>query len=152
VKVKADGYYRVRMIKSDWVETQISSFIVQPTLRIWVDGSEAVRANIRARNKTLAEVTIERHCWHSRGAFLKVLPSLDQWCVASDNEIQAIQALVASQRVPSKRGTRTLGLVDGVWVSDEGLFDASGWIQNPAMVYLPPSGESPLAGPPGANT
>jgi hypothetical protein len=146
VKAKADGYYRVRMIREAWVETRISSFTVKPTLRIWVDGSEAVRANIRAWNNTLAEVTIERHCWHSRGAFLKVLPSLDQWCVATDNEIQAIQALVASQKVPSKRGTRTLGLIDGVWVSDEGIFDASGWIQDPSIVYLPPGGESPLAG------
>ena len=142
----ADGYYRKRTIKEKSINTQISSFIVQPTLRIWVDGSEAVRANIRGGNKTLAEVTIERHCWHSRGAFLKVLTSLDQWCIATDNEIQAIQAMVAMQKVPSKRGTRTLGLVDGVWVSDEGIFDASGWIQDPGLVYLPVSGESPLAG------
>jgi hypothetical protein len=146
VKAKADGYYRARMIKEAWVETRISSFIVKPTLRIWIDGSEAVRANIRAGKNTVAEVTIERHCWHSRGAFLKVLPSLDQWCVATDNEIQAIQALVASQKVPSKRGTRTLGLIEGVWVSDEGIFDASGWMQDPSIVYLPPGGESPLAG------
>jgi hypothetical protein len=146
VKAKADGYYRVRMIREAWVETQISSFTVKPTLRIWIDGSEAVQAKIQRREQSLAEVTIERHCWHSRGAFLKVLPSLDQWCVASDNEIQAIQALVASQKVPSKRGTRTLGLVDNVWVSDEGIFDASGWIADPNLVYLPQSGESPLAG------
>jgi hypothetical protein len=92
------------------------------------------------------EVTIKRHCWHSRGAFLKVLTSLDQWCIATDNEIQAIQAMVAMQKVPSKRGTRTLGLVNGVWVSDEGIFDASGWIEEPELVYLPMSGESPLAG------
>jgi hypothetical protein len=146
VKAKADGYYRVRTIKEMPVETRISSFVVQPRLRIWVDGSEAVRANISSGKQNFGEVIIERHCWHSRGAFLKVLPSLDQWCVATDNEIQAIQALVASQKVPSKRGTRTLGLVDGVWVSDEGVFDVSGWIQDPGIVYLPPGGESPLAG------
>jgi NrS-1 polymerase HBD domain len=141
-----NGYYRIRTIKEQLVKTQISSFVVQPTLRIWVDGSEAVRANIKKGDKALAEVTIERHCWHSRGAFLKVLTSLDQWCIATDNEIQAIQAMVAMQRVPSKRGTRTLGLVDGVWVSDEGIFDKSGWIQDPELVYLPVSGESPLTG------
>ena len=142
----ADGYYRIRTIKEQLVKTQISSFTVQPMLRIWVDGSEAVRANIKKGDKALAEVTIERHCWHSRGAFLKVLTSLDQWCIATDNEIQAIQAMVAMQRVPSKHGTRTLGLVDGVWVSDEGIFDKSGWIQDPELVYLPVSGESPLTG------
>ena len=141
-----NGYYRIRTIKEQLVRTQISSFVVQPTLRIWVDGSEAVRANIKKGDKALAEVTIERHCWHSRGAFLKVLTSLDQWCIATDNEIQAIQAMVAMQRVPSKHGTRTLGLVDGVWVSDEGIFDKSGWIQDPELVYLPVSGESPLTG------
>ena len=141
-----NGYYRIRTIKEQLVKTQISSFVVQPTLRIWVDGSEAVRANIKKGDKALAEVTIERHCWHSRGAFLKVLTSLDQWCIATDNEIQAIQAMVAMQRVPSKHGTRTLGLVDGVWVSDEGIFDKSGWIQDPELVYLPVSGESPLTG------
>jgi VirE N-terminal domain len=146
VSETANGYYRRRTIKEKPIDTHISSFIVQPTLRIWVDGSEAVRANIGVGNKTLAEVTIERHCWHSRGAFLKVLTSLDHWCIATDNEIQAIQAMVAMQKVPSKRGTRMLGLVDGVWVSDEGIFDKSGWIQDPELVYLPVSGESPLTG------
>jgi putative DNA primase/helicase len=146
VKAKRDGYYRVRMIKEAWIETQISSFIVRPTLRIWVDGSEAVRAKLQRGKQTLAEVTIERQSWHSRNAFLKVLPSLDQWCVASDNEIQAIQALVASRTVPTKQGTRTLGLVDGLWVVDDGVLDASGWVANPSLVYLPPSGEWPLAG------
>jgi hypothetical protein len=141
-----NGYYRTRTIKEKPIHTQISSFTVKPTLRIWVDGSEAVRANIRVREKTLGEVTIERHCWHSRGAFLKVLTSLDQWCIATDNEIQAIQAMVAMQKVPSKHGTRTLGLVDGLWVSDEGILDATGWIEDPNIVYLPPSGESPLGG------
>jgi hypothetical protein len=141
-----NGYYRIRTVKEQQVRTQISSFTVGPILRIWVDGSEAVRANIKAGDKILGEVTIERHCWHSRGAFLKILTSLDQWCIATDNEIQAIQAMVAMQKVPSKRGTRTLGLVDGVWVSDEGIFNASGWIQDPDLVYLPVSGESPLAG------
>jgi hypothetical protein len=86
VSETANGYYRIRTIKEKPIRTQISSFIVQPTLRIWVDGSEAVRANIMARNDTLGEVTIERHCWHSRGAFLKVLTSLDQWCIATDAE------------------------------------------------------------------
>ena len=142
----ANGYYRLRTVKEQLSKTQISSFVVEPTLRIWVDGSEAVRANIQKDHKTLAEVTIERHCWHSRGAFLKVLTSLDQWCIATDNEIQAIQAMVAMQKVPSKRGTRTLGLVDGVWVSDEGVFDQLGWIADPELVYLPMSGESPLTG------
>jgi hypothetical protein len=142
----ADGYYRLRTVKEQLIKTQISSFLVKPTLRIWVDGSEAVRANISVRDKILGEVTIERHCWYSRGAFLKVLTSLDQWCIATDNEIQAIQAMVAMQKVPSKHGTRTLGLVDGVWVSDEGIFDQSGWISDPELVYLPVSGESPLTG------
>jgi hypothetical protein len=99
VEARIDGYYRKRIIKESPIYTKISSFVVQPTLRIWVDGSEAVRADIRCGKHMLGEVTIERHCWHSRGAFLKVLPSLDQWCIATDNEIQAIQALVASQVV-----------------------------------------------------
>jgi hypothetical protein len=141
------AYMRLRTERDGTVlRTPITSFIIMPKIRVWIDGTEAMRADLRTGTQTFPDATLERHHWHSRGLFPKALPSLDLWCVASDNEIQSIQAIVAGKHVPQKRGTRALGYCNGLWVADDGVIDASGWTADPPVLYLLHGGESPLAG------
>jgi DNA primase len=141
-----DAYFRVQTAPDGRVQrTRLSSFVIVPKLRVWVDGTEAVRADLQLPEQTIPDVTFERHHWHSRGLFLKALPGLDLWCVASTPEIQHIQGIVAGKPVPRKRGTRTLGSCDGgLWVTSEGVLNAQGWMADPPVLYLPHGGACPL--------
>jgi hypothetical protein len=141
------AYFRLRTEPDGAVvRTPITSFVVEPKLRVWIDGSEAIQADLKTLARTFPDVTLERHHWHSRGLFLKALPALDLWCVASDNEVQCIQAIMADKQVPRKQGTRALGYQEGLWVTEEGVLGTEGWMTDPPIVYLPHGGESPLAG------
>jgi hypothetical protein len=147
VEEGAFSYYRLRTeCDGTVVRTPLSSFIIAPEVRIWIDRTEAIRAVLKTASQSFPGITFERHHWHSRGVFLKALPSLDLWCVASDNEIQSIQAIVAGKQVPRKHGTRALGFRDGIWVGEAGALDAQGWMTDPPVLYLPHGGESTLTG------
>jgi hypothetical protein len=142
------AYYRVRIGRNGAaVRTPISSFVIVLRLRVWVDGTEALRADLRLAQGTFPDVTFERAHWHGRGAFLKALPALDLRCVATATEIQDIQGLVAAKAVPTTRGTRALGACEGgYWVTEEGVLGADGWIDDPPITYVPYGGVCPLPG------
>jgi hypothetical protein len=141
------AYYRHRTERDGTVvRTPLSSFIVIPKVRVWIDGAEAIRAELNTPTQAFPDITLERHHWHSRGLFLKALPSLDLWCVASDNEVQCIQAIIAGKQVPRKHGTRALGYYENIWVTEKGAIGPEGWMADPPVLYLPHGGELPLTG------
>jgi hypothetical protein len=65
------AYYRLRTDREGTVvRTPLSSFIIQPKVRVWIDGAEAIRADLQTVAQTFPDVTLERQHWHSRGLFL----------------------------------------------------------------------------------
>jgi hypothetical protein len=142
-----DAYYRVQTAPNGTEErTRLSSFVILPTLRVSIDGAEAVQAVLKLAQQIIPGVTFERHHWHSRSLFQRALPTLDLWCTASTTEIQHIQGIVAGKGVPRKVGTRALGSYDGrYWVTPDGVLDAEGWMADPPVLYLPHGGVCPLA-------
>src|SRR5215831_1215865 len=56
------------------------------------------------------------------------------------------KAIVAGKPIPRKQGTRALGYWEGLWVTEDGVLDARGWMADLPVLYLPHAGEPPLAG------
>jgi hypothetical protein len=147
--VEGEEVYGRPHIDADGIETltPLTSFVIIPKMRIEIAGAEAIRADLKTSTQTFRDVTFERHHWHSRPSFLKALHSLDLWCIASDIEVQYIQAIVASKPVPQKQGTRALGYHEGdLWVTADGVLSAEGWLTESPLIYLPHAGASPLEG------
>jgi hypothetical protein len=136
-----DGYHRVIGDRQGTeIRIPLSSFIFE------ADGVEAIKGSLRGAKGVVSGVTFERHHFNSRGQFLRALGSLDHWCIASDNEIQCLQAILAEKAVPRKQDTRALGAHGHLWVTEDGVFDATGWMADAPILYVPFGGTSPLAG------
>jgi len=134
---------RRRYIKSvkdgkDWADTELSSFLVVPRMRISTDDGEALRADVlTATGRRFEDVLFHQDSWHSKRQFLKALPSLDLTWYGSDIDLQRLQAIVATYDVPRKRGVRVAGVRDGVFVTPQGVIGPDGWLPDHPFVYLP---------------
>jgi len=116
----------------------LSSFTIEPTKRIWVNGqSEMLEATLSTKERQYPNVLFRREDWNSKQRFLSNLPSVDLQFFGSDSDVQAILALVTQEKLPSKKGTPILGRNGDVWVLRDGVLSSQGWIEDPDIVYLP---------------
>ena len=125
----------------------LSSFTMKATRRIVVDGNEILETTITAENGRIFEkVLLRREAWLSKPAFLRSLPSVDLQWTGSDENVQGVLRLVASQDAPVSRGTFTLGYHD----TDAG----PRWVTAKAVVApeeIPPDAEPILYIPSGSH-
>ena len=62
---------------------------------------------------------------------MNVAPSIDLSWVGSEDAVQFVQQIVSSYDVPTKIGTKQLGLHSKVWVTPKTVIDADGIIDEP---------------------
>jgi hypothetical protein len=90
-------------------ETKLSSFLIKPKSRMWIDDYEAVSTDLALANGKTYAAIFERHHWNELNAFLSRLPSIDLVWQGKLEEVQAVMGIVNSYSVPVQKGTRQIG-------------------------------------------
>ncbi len=121
---------------------RISSFLIQPTMRVNLDGVETVFADIHTDAGTVhRNVCLGPEVWRSRKEFLPSMGRLDCQWTGSDQNLQGVRREVAAKKVPIRKGTRKLGYVETKrgprWVAPEVFVGPEGVIDDPPIIYVP---------------
>ena len=118
----------------------ITNFVITPKVRVQTDEGEFLKADIRTRNnKTYQDIQFNPDSWISKNRFKKALKGLlDLEYKGTDDDIQDIKGILASQEPPIKKGVKTTELykVNGDWLYvEEGLtWDKDGKRED--VIYL----------------
>lgn len=102
----------------------ITNFVINPQVRVQTDQGEFLKASITAKNnRTYENIQFSPSSWISKSRFKTSLRGLlDLEYKGTDDDIQDIKGILASQEPPIKKGVKTAGLhrVSGKWVYVEG--------------------------------
>ena len=139
----ASHYYR-QPGGDEGTEKQISSFIVRPKLRVWLDKKENTTVDLITRHGKVHQAVIQRQDWNSKERFMNRLPSLDLQWYGTQFDVQCLQSIVANYQVEQKQGTDKLGCHHEYWVWPDSVLDANGLVTDPPLVYLPAGGRGEL--------
>ncbi len=118
----------------------ITNFVINPQVRVQTDQGEFLKASITAHNnRTYENIQFSPGSWISKSRFKTALRGLlDLEYKGTDDDIQDIKGILASQEPPIKKGVKTAGLhrVKGEWVYvEEGLaWDKKGKRED--IIYL----------------
>lgn len=133
----------------DGAPSIISSFRIRITHRVMLDNTEMLSGDVRCRGgRTIRGVTFPPHCWTSRQRFVsfmsRVAPDI-QW-TGSDNQVQGLLAVLASDTAPARIGTDRIGWLDTDrgprWVTPDAIIGPGGVEDEPDVAYV--SEGSPL--------
>jgi hypothetical protein len=142
--IEGNSYYYRQPGGDDGTEKQISSFIIRPKIRVWLDGKENTTVEMITQHGKFHQAVIQRQDWNSKERFMNCLPSLDLQWYGTQFDVQCLQAIVADYEVPQKEGTTRLGCQDNLWVWPSSVMDADGLVADPPLVYLPVGGRGEL--------
>jgi hypothetical protein len=135
-----DHYYKQVKDGEDYIMSPLSSFRIEPKIRIWLDGQENLSVDFVTRSQTYADKIIRRRAWNTNERFMDALPSIDLHWLGKGTDVQNVLAIVSSyDDVPSKQGTPKLGYHEsGEWMLPDGTaYTADGKIDTPELIYLP---------------
>jgi len=142
-----DGYAQISFSPAIGMQVEnISSFLIKPKSRMWIDDYEAVSTDlVTAEGKTYATI-FERQHFNDLSAFMSRLPSIDLVWQGKLPEVQAVMGIVNSYEVPVQKGTRQIGWHlrnsgELVWVSKDINFAKDGFLDPPEVLYCPYPGE-----------
>nr|MBC8228776.1 helix-turn-helix domain-containing protein [bacterium] len=142
-----EGYVQVSFSPTLGMKVEnISSFLIKPKSRLWIDDYEAVSTDLVTANGKTYSAIFERHHWNELNAFMSRLPSIDLVWQGKLQEVQAVMGMVNSYSVPVQKGTRQIGWHERrenelVWVSKDINFATDGFLDPPEVLYCPYSGE-----------
>jgi len=130
-------------------ETKLSSFLIKPKSRMWIDDYEAVSTDLVTTNGKTYAAIFERQHWNELNAFLSRLPSIDLVWQGKLEEVQAVMGIVNSYEVPVQKGTRQIGWYNVgseaepklIWVAKNINIAKEGFLKTPFVLYCPYPGE-----------
>lgn len=139
-------YLKKELIGFTFVDRPISSFLIQPKLRVWLDGKENLKVDFVTLEQTYPDTMIRRRDWNGNDRFMDVFPSVDLQWRGGLNDVQEVLAIVAGYDVPKKQGTTQLGRHDGgLWLLPDGMaYNSEGLVTDSELVYLPAGGRGEL--------
>lgn len=127
----------------------ISNFSIRALEVLVSERGESLLVELRSRTGENETRVIAPSAWASRRAFVEAVGCSHRSFTGNDENVQAIRALLNSgeSRPTVRRGTEVLGhhevRVDGtkrqVWVTETGVFDASGPVDPQPLFYVPNS-------------
>jgi hypothetical protein len=144
---EGDGHYFTIVSYGDSEHKQIiSSFAINPTLRIRTENDELIQGRATTDSgRVIDELTLPRQAFLSRRDLLKHLPSADLQWTGSDNNVQGLQRCLARQKVPTVPGTSMLGDYHKgdhhLWICPRGAISKDGFVKDSPVRYVP-SGSS----------
>jgi DNA primase catalytic core len=144
-----EGYAQVSFSPTLGMQVEtISSFLIKPKSRLWIDDYEAVSTDLVTKDGKTYPAIFERHHWNELNAFLSRLPSIDLVWQGKLEEVQAVMGIVNSFKVPVQKGTRQLGWYNVgtssqrlMWVAKDINISKDGFLSPPEVLYCPYSGE-----------
>ena len=111
----------------NFTQNQLSSFIIIPKQRVWLDGKENLTVDFVSPEKTYPDVVIRRRDWNGNDRFMDAFPSIDLQWYGKVSDVQCVHAMVAQYKIPVKQGTTQLGRQsNSLWVLPDGAFDNNG--------------------------
>ena len=117
------------MIRSgkEFVETQLTSFIIEPKELLKLDDSDVLKCDIKTVDGAVyTDKLISNNDWTSKTSLLRAIGNQDCNFLGSDPDVQPISQFV-NKRIPVvKKGTKTIGLIEDKWVLTNRNFDKNG--------------------------
>lgn len=109
----------------------ISSFRIEPTERIRLDGGEIIVGDVTTdRGRVSTGVRFPREAWRSTRDLLSALPTADMQWTGTDANVQGVLRMVAARQLPIRQETDTLGYVETAdgprWVAPDYVLGEDG--------------------------
>jgi len=106
-----DGERQLGYLKYEFPQKRfISTFVIKPQNKLWIDGYEAVNATFLSVTQEIKDVVIERKDWNSPDSFMGVIPSTNMnWSGTDRKDVQAVMSIVDSYDVPTQIATKQVG-------------------------------------------
>jgi hypothetical protein len=124
-------------------ETKIvSSFTLQPTMRIASEDGELLLCSARTDKRTIiASLRLPLAAFHSKRDLIRHLPSADLQWTGSDNNVQGLLRVLARQEVARCAGSSMLGDYKKgdmhLWLTPEGAITRDGFLEVSPVAYIP---------------
>jgi len=118
---------KMKMISGEKIpeEVPITTFIIEPTESITVEGKETLRVNIISGYKKF-EIILPPECWVSPKNFMTVLPSKETTFTGNTVDVQHIRFFMSTFEMPHKKGVKTSGFHNEKFITEEGALSAQG--------------------------
>ena len=135
---KEIGYLKVEF---PFGQKMISTFIIKPKSKLWIDGFEAINATFISEHETIEDVVIERKNWNSPERFMDIIPSAKMNWTGERKDIQSLMMIVSSYDVPTQIATQQLGWhKDKTWVGPNLNICGDGFLEPVKVFYYPMGG------------
>jgi len=138
VHVGTGCYYTLE--KGDKIKA-ISSFIITPTMRVAVEGSEVIFGRATTVKGIGINLQLPLKAFQSKKDLLRHLPSADLQWTGTDNNVQGLLRDLAGHQVPRRPGSTVLGYYKGsegqLWICPRGAITKEGFAEASPVIYLP---------------
>lgn len=123
----------------------VSSFTVEPTMRVEVEDSEILFGRAQTDKGTTVEgIRLPLKAFHSKRDLIRHLPSADLQWTGSDNNVQGLLRVLARRPVPRRPGTTMIGEYRSdehhLWVYPGGAIGKDGFVDPSPVVYVSSGG------------
>jgi len=134
-----DHYY---MLNHDGEPVVLSSFHIEPTERIQMEGGEVIVGDVTTdQGRVYRRVHFPPTAWHSRRSFLQTFPNADMQWTGYDENVQGVLRILSRRQVPIRKGTLTIGYLetdDGPrWVAKDLVLGPDGPLDKSDIVFQP---------------
>ena len=140
----AKGNRELGYLKTEFpLQYMISTFIIEPKSKLWIDGFEAINATFISEHEPIEDVVIERKNWNSPDAFMEIIPSTKMNFTGDRKDVQNIMLIVSSYDVPTQIATQQVGWhKDKTWVAPNLNLNQEGKIEPVKVFYYPMGGSN----------
>ncbi len=116
---KNSCYFKHEKKGKQFIEKQVSTFTINPKELLVLEDSDCLKCDVRSSmGYSYKNVLLENVDWHTRSKFLKALGHQDCTFTGSENDLQALCSYVNTKVPIRKTGTKKIGLIDNIWVSE----------------------------------
>jgi hypothetical protein len=117
--VQDNCYYLVRGKSKEISKKILSNFIIIPKELLVLEGSDCLFCTVVTnQNITYENIMIENSDWHTKTRLLKAIGHQDCSFFGSDNDVQTLCSDINMNMPIRKSGTKVIGLIDKVWVTE----------------------------------
>jgi regulator of replication initiation timing len=123
----------------------VSTFIIKPKSKLWIDGFEAINATFQSLQETIEDVVIERKYWNTPERFMDIIPSAKMNWTGDRKDVQSVMMIVSSYDTPTQIATQQIGWhKDKIWVAPNINLISNGIIEPQKVFYYPMGGANIL--------
>jgi len=140
----AEGNRKLGYLKTEFpLQYMISTFIIEPKSKLWIDGFEAINATFISEHETIEDVVIERKNWNSPERFMDVIPSAKMNWTGERKDIQSVMMIASSYDVPTQIAMQQVGWhKDKTWVGPNLNICGDGFLEPVKVFYYPMGGSN----------